>query len=87
MHCPDRNIDRLVLMYGGDCVIQSDSRRTFNYNPVLGSVIVLLERKPLPWLNNDTLHLMALALINRLIRPPWSMHLKVLCCNLRRSSS
>jgi hypothetical protein len=69
------NIGRLVFMHdlyvGADC----HSRSTAYDDPVLGAVVMQLQRQPSPWLDDDTLNLEPTAPIDRLIGAPWAVNL------------
>src|SRR6267142_6398708 len=63
----DRNIDRFVLMYGLDEFIDGHARRATHHDPVLGAMVMLLQREPPARLHHDALDLMPLAHVDRLI--------------------
>jgi hypothetical protein len=84
VHRAHRDIDRLVLVHGLDVVIDGDSRRAAHHDPVLGAMVVLLQRQPVARLDDDAFHLMAVAIVDRLIAAPGAMHLDVLFGDLRR---
>src|SRR6266481_3490671 len=63
----DRNIDRFVLMYGLDEFIDGHARRAAHHDPVLGAMVMLLQREPAARLHHDALDLMPLAHVDRLI--------------------
>src|SRR5258708_4179340 len=66
----DRDVDRLVLVDDLDEIIDRYPRRTANHDPVLGTVVMHLQRQPPAGLHHDALDLMAVAIVERLIRPP-----------------
>src|SRR5260221_7398603 len=79
----DRNINRFVLMYGLDEFVDGHARRAAHHDPVLGTMMVLLQREPAARLDHNTLDLMALADINRLIGSPRPMCLEMILGELR----
>jgi hypothetical protein len=46
--------------------------------------VVLLQRQPVARLDDDAFHLMAVAIVDRLVAAPGAMHLDVLFGDLRR---
>src|SRR6202007_2523580 len=51
VHRAHRDINRLVLVHGLDVVIDGDARRAAHHDPVLGAMVVLLQREPVAWLD------------------------------------
>lgn len=78
----DWNIDRLVFIDELDEFIDGHTRRTSHDDPMLGSVMVLLQRELATGLYDDALDLMPLAIVDRLIRSPRPINLDMAFGNL-----
>src|SRR5712672_537240 len=57
----DRDIDRLVLVHDLDQLVDGHARRAAYHDPVLGAVMMLLQREPASRLHHDTLDLVTVA--------------------------
>ena len=57
----DRNIDRFVLVHELDKVVDRHPRRAAHHDPVLGTMVMSLQREPAARLDDDTLDLWSLA--------------------------
>src|SRR5258708_35749166 len=79
----DWDIDRFVLVHDLDEFIDGHARRATHHDPVLGPMMMFLQREPAAWLHHDALDLMPLAHVDRLIRAPRPMNLEMFFCNLR----
>src|SRR5689334_22797964 len=62
----DRDIDRFILVHVLDQLIDGHPRGTSHHNPVLGTMMMLLQRQPPARLHHDTLDLMTIAGVDRL---------------------
>ena len=67
VHRADRDIDRLVLVHGLDQLVDGHPRRAAHHDPVLRAMVMFLQREPPARLDHDTLDLMAVAVVDRLI--------------------
>src|ERR1700761_9453974 len=80
----DRDVDRFVLVHGLDGFVDRHPRGAAHHDPVLGAMVVLLQRQPPARLHHDALDLVALADVARLIGPPGPMPLEMILGHLRR---
>src|SRR5436309_5651767 len=74
----DRDVNRFVLVHGLDQFVDGHARRASHHDPVLGAMVMLLQRKPPPRLNDNALDLMTIAAVDRLIVSPRVEYSKVL---------
>src|SRR5205814_9914787 len=58
VHRADRDVDRFVLVHGLDQFIDGDLRGAAHHDPVLGPMMMLLQREPPARLDDDALDLM-----------------------------
>src|SRR4029078_10423282 len=79
MNSADRDVDRLVLMYGFDVRSDRDLGGAAHHDPVLGTMVMLLQRERSPWLHDDALDLKSLTTVDRIVIAPWSMPAAMLC--------
>src|ERR1700722_10802904 len=70
---PDREVDRFVLMHDLDGIVHRDLRGAEHPDPVLGAVMVLLQRQPIARLDRDALDLVTIAVVDRLVGAPRAM--------------
>ena len=82
MHAAERQVDRPVLSDQMLLVVPRDEGRAVHYDPMLGAVIVLLQRKPRSGLDRDPFHLEAIARVDGLVESPGSVDAKRLSGNL-----
>ena len=75
VHHANRNIGRLVFGQHNFLVTIGDYCGTFNHNPVLGAVMVHLQRELCSGLNGNPLNLKTIAHINGVISTPWAINL------------
>ena len=61
----DRDVDRLVLVHGLDVGADRDLGGAAHHHPVLGAMLVLLQRQRAARLHHDALDLEALAGVDR----------------------
>src|SRR5690606_32292638 len=78
VHGPDRDVDRLVLMHEGHSLIHGHLGGSLHDNPVLGPVMVLLERQASARGHHDALHLEAGTMVDALVPAPGPVHAAVL---------
>src|SRR3954468_13008304 len=74
----DRDVDRFVLVHGLDQFVDRHARRTPHHDPMLGAMVVFLQREPAAGFYDDALDLMTIAIVDGLIIPPWAMHLEMI---------
>src|SRR5580765_6237484 len=74
---PDRNEHRFVLRNEELVLAARDLRRPRDHDPVLGAVVVHLQRKRRARLHHDALHLEALAGVDALVVAPRAVHARV----------
>jgi hypothetical protein len=65
VHGADRDVDRLVLVHGLDGLVDRHPRGAADHDPVLGPVVVFLQRKPAARLHDDAFDLVAVAVVDR----------------------
>ena len=74
----DRDIDRFVLVDDLDEFVDGHARRAAHHDPVLGAVMMLLQREPASRLHDDALDLVTISGVDRLIASPRAMHLEMI---------
>ena len=67
----------MILLQGLDLVPDRDDRSAAHDHPMLGAMMMHLQRQPPPRLDHDALDLVAVAAIERLVRAPGPMHLEM----------
>ena len=72
------NVDRLVFAEQLDLVVNGNAGRALHDDPMLGSVVVTLQRKAAAGFHNDLLHLVALAQMKRFIASPGPVNRQVM---------
>ena len=70
---PNRHVYRLVLMHCAGLVVDDDLCGTLDHHPVLGTVMVLLQRELTARLHHDALDLIARTGIDALVVSPRAM--------------
>ena len=70
MDDPNRQKDRLVLVHEMACAVERHFRGPADNDPVLGAMIMLLQRQPAARPDDDALDLVSGALIDALIVAP-----------------
>src|SRR6218665_4006929 len=65
-----RYVDRLVLVQNGHLVVDRDLGRSLDADPVLGAVVMLLQGELLFRMDEETLHLEAIAVEDRCVATP-----------------
>src|ERR1700710_101376 len=66
----DRDIDRFVLVYDLDRLVDRHPRGAPHHDPVLGAMVMFLQREPPARLDDDALDLVTIAIVDRLIGAP-----------------
>ena len=73
----DRQVDQLVFVHELHDPVQRHLGGPAHHDPVLGAVIVLLQRQPAAWPHDDPLDLVARAPVDALIIAPGAVHAAV----------
>ena len=60
----DRDIDRFVLVHDLDCFVDRHASGTAHYDPVLGAMVMFLQRETAARLDDDALDLVPLAIVD-----------------------
>src|SRR5579883_2553294 len=71
MQRPDRDIDRLVLVHGPDFLPDRDLGGAAHHHPVLGAVMMLLQRQLAARRDGDAFDLEAIAGVDGFVKAPW----------------
>ena len=74
---PDRDVRRFVLRQEELVLAARDPRRAGDHDPVLGAVVVHLQRKRRARLDHDALHLETLAGVDAVVAAPGAVHVAV----------
>ena len=64
VHGADRDVDRFVLVHGLDEFVDCHARSAPYHDPVLGAMVVLLQREATARLDDDALDLVAIAIVD-----------------------
>jgi len=80
----DRDVDRLIFVHDLDEFVDGYARRAAHHDPVLGAVMMLLQREPASRLHDDALDLVTISGVDRLIASPRAMHLEMILGDLWR---
>ena len=80
----DRHIDRFIFVHHLHLVADRHPRGAAHDNPMLGSVMVQLQRQSPALLHHDALDLIAFAEIERLIGAPGPVHFQMVLRQRRR---
>src|SRR5262245_4580712 len=78
MDAADRDIDGLVFVHAAHVVAERDLGRSFDHDPMLGAMEVLLQRELASRLHDNTLHLVARGNIHVLVIAPRAINASVL---------
>src|SRR3954471_12630711 len=76
VHSAHRDVNGLVLVHAFDGLVDGDAGGAADHDPVLGAMMVLLQRQAPARLHHDVLDLVALAIVDRLVAAPGPMYLK-----------
>src|SRR5262249_33183375 len=74
MHRADRDVDRLVLVHHAHLVADRDLGGAAHHHPVLGAMVMLLQRQLAAGHHDDALDLEALAAVDRFVMTPRTIH-------------